>query len=173
LKKNIAIVILVVLLVVGGGFAFFRITGRELPFGLGNVLGGGGGEGGSSQGFIGKIGDALKVGTAMKCTFSEEGVNATFYLKNGKLRGEMTSATGDEKINYILRDNCMYYWSESEKQGFKWCWEESEAEDWEKNLAEASESYDCKPQTVSDSMFSLPSGIEFADMTDYMNQGAE
>jgi len=170
LKKNIAIIILVVLAVIGGGFAYFRITGRELPFGLEDVVGG---DGGSSQGFIGKIGDALKVGTAMKCTFSEEGVDATFYLKSGKLRGEMTSTTDDEKINYIMRDNCMYYWSESEEQGFKWCWEEEDAVDWEKNLAEMSEDYNCKSQTISDSMFSLPSGIEFMDMTDYMNQSGE
>ena len=168
LKKSLAIVALVIVALVSAAFLYCRATGRELPFGLG----GGGGGGGSSQGFFGKLSDALKIGTAMKCEVSEGDVNASFYLKGGKLRGEVVSPTDGEKVEYIIRDNCMYYWSEKEDQGLKWCWDPSDVADWEENLAAATENYNCKPQTISDSMFSLPSGIEFMDMSSYMQQFA-
>jgi hypothetical protein len=166
LNKNLAIAIVVVLLVVAAVFAYFKITGRELPFGLGGD--GTSQDGSSSQGFLGKLSDALKVGTAMKCTYEEGGNAATFWIKSGKLYGDVT--TDGNKVEYIFRDNCMYYWSETEDQGLKMCWEESEAPDWEENLAAATEQYNCQPTTISDSKFSLPSGIEFVDMSDYMQQ---
>jgi len=166
LKRNLAIIIVLVLVLVGGSLAYFRITRRELPFGLGS--GGSGSTSQEGQGFFGRLSDALKVGTALKCTYEESGSTATFWVKSGKLRGDVT-ANGD-KLQYIFRDNCMYYWSEDEDQGVKMCWEESEVPDWEENLAAASEQYDCQPATISDSKFSLPSGIEFVDMSEYMQQ---
>jgi hypothetical protein len=172
LKKNLAIIIVLILAIIAAVFIYFGVTGRELPFGLGGGGGGTSGDGSSSQGFIGKLSDALNLGTAMQCSWEEEGVDATFYVKNNKLRGSVTS--NGQTMEYIFRDNCYWYWGESdgEVEGIKMCWDPSEVGDWnwEDQLQAASENYDCKPGTVSDSMFNPPSNVEFMDMSDYMQQ---
>ena len=169
MKRNFAIIIVLVLIILGA-------VGLWFCFGRGG--GGGGGEGageggGEEQGFIGKIADALKIGTAMKCTYSEGDTTAAFYIKGGKLRG--STGTGDDKVDYIIRDDCMYYWGMEENQGVKICWEPAEVPDWEEYMtsAAAAQQYNCQPQTISDSMFSLPSGINFMDMSEYMQQYME
>jgi hypothetical protein len=148
LKKNIAIVLVVGLLVLGGaGYWYYTSHGG---------------------GFVGSLADALNLGRAMKCTAEIEGSESTFYIKGGKLRGG--AAYEGQQVEYIFRDNCFYYWSEEESQGMKMCWDEEEAADWEENLAAASEQWDCKPASISDSMFNVPSDIEFFDLSDYMQQ---
>ena len=173
LKKSLAIIIVLVLIILGAvGYWFYFGRGGEEGAPSGTTEEGAPEE----QGFIGKIADALKRGTAMKCTWTYEGDTATFYIKGNKYRGDMTSAEG-EKTGYIYRDNCMYLWEEGEKQGMKWCWEPSEGEEytpelWGEEAAAAAFGYEynCQPATVSDALFSLPSGIDFMDMSELMEQ---
>lgn len=149
MKKNVAIALVGLLILVGIGWWYF--------FGRG------------SGGFVGSLTDALKVGRALECTAEIEGNTSTFYIKGGKLRGEATYE--GKKVGYIFRDNCFYYWQEDESQGMKMCWEEEEeAANWEENLEAASKEWNCKPKTISDSMFNLPSGVEFLDLSEYMQQ---
>ena len=159
MKKSLLIVLFVLAVVGVGGYWFYYGRGGEE-----------GADGGAPEekGFIGKIADALKVGTAMKCTWSEEDTSTIFHIKGGKLRGSVTT-NGDE-VEYILRENCMYYWGEEEGEGVKWCWPEAEAPNWEEQLqaSAANAMYNCQPATVSDSMFNPPSGINFMDMSEYL-----
>lgn len=161
MKKSLAIIIVLILIVLGVGVWWFY-------FGRGGEEGANGGTSGGEQGFIGKIADALKIGTAMKCSWSMGENSATFYIKGGKLRGDVIGA--GQKVEYIMRDNCYYYWSEKEDEGVKWCWEPTEAPSWEESMQAAAETYNCQPATVSDSMFNTPSGVDFTDMSEYMQQ---
>jgi len=159
LKKSLAIIIVFILLALGGGGYWFYFRRGEEGTGAPESTPG-------EQGFIGKLADALKIGTAMKCVWGVGENSATFYVKGGKFHGEATS-DGD-KVQYIFRDNCSYYWSEGEGEGVKWCWEPTETPDWEEGMQAATEEYNCQPATVSDSLFSLPSGIDFMDVSEYM-----
>jgi hypothetical protein len=156
LNKKTAVILLLILLVLGaGGYWYFFMRG--------NGGGDGGGTGGGSQGFIGSLADALKLGKAMKCTVDTEYTKGTYYVKSGMLAGTATSS--GQTMSFLVRDNCMYYWQEDQSQGFKMCWEpgSEQADDWEENLAQASEQYNCQPASVSNSIFNLPSGVDFVD----------
>lgn len=167
MRRNLVIAILIILIAAGGGVWWFSF-GR----------GGGGGapsqeEGApEEQGFVGKIADALKLGKAMKCTWTKEGDTATFHVKGNKYYGEAT--VEGQKTSYIMRDNCTYFWQEGKTQGFKWCWTPEEAErlmaEFEKGEAGVAMGYQysCQPAVVSDSLFTLPSGVEFMDLSEYM-----
>ncbi len=165
MNKNLLIIgaVAVIVLAIGGYWLYFgRDRGQkesapsETP---------------QEESFVGKIADALKLGKAMKCTWSGDEGTATFHIKGNQYRGEVTSEEG--KVNYIMRGNCIYVWQEGEEEGLKWCWTSEEAEEWTEDFeGEASGAalgyqYSCQATVISDSLFTLPSGVEFMDLSDF------
>ena len=103
----------------------------------------------------------------MKCTLSEGDTSTIFYIKGGELRGSVTTNSGE--MEYIIRDNCYYYWGGGIEQGYKMCWDPTDADapNWEESMQAAKEMYNCQPTTISDSMFNPPSGVNFVDLSQY------
>ena len=130
---------------------------------------------GSEQGetFTGSLMDAVKLGVAMKCTYEVEGNEYEGYVKGTNYRGKMTTAEG-KVAEVILKDNCMWSWSEEENQGIKTCFEATEMEGetdsiWDQaGAASADMSYKCAPAAVTDAQFTPPANIQFMDLDSMM-----
>lgn len=123
------------------------------------------------EGFVGKLKDALTLGRSMKCTWKNEDNFATVYIKDSKIRTEVTQA--GKKAHSIIVDNCSYTWQEGETQGFKLCAEPEEGEEEEltpeKIAAEMPDyEYNCEPAIVADSMFNPPANVNFMSMEQLM-----
>ena len=171
MKKAILMALIAGLLALGGGgywYFFAREGASSTPTG----------ENGS---FTGSLADALKVGAAMKCTWSFEGDSSVFYIKSQKMSADITPKNGP-KTEMILRDNCTYIWQEGEKQGIKSCSTPQEGEDYDfSEVASASggtaealgAQYSCQPTVITDAQFSLPSEVEFLDLNQYLQQFAQ
>ena len=167
LKKGLVIVIIIILIAIAGA-GYWYFTGRDGTSPTST-------EESSDGSFIGNITDALKVGTAQKCTWSFEGDSATFYLKGTKYFGEVTTQAAG-KFSYIYRDSCTYYWQEGQSQGMKFCVTPAEGEEYDaSNLEDANISstalgyeYSCQPAVITDSRFTPPSGVDFLDLSQYL-----
>lgn len=113
-----------------------------------------------------------------RCTYTiEEGMKVTTYVKNGKMRTEI-SLPGDDNNIALYIDDKIYQWSEKEKQGFFMPVEEAknqpgtEIQAPDEYLYEIKNKYklDCNDIDLSDSLFTLPEDIEFQDLSQILNQ---
>ena len=124
--------------------------------------------------FSGMLKDAVKLGVAMKCTYKVEGNEYESFIKGENYRGKIKTAEG-KTGEIIIKDNCMWNWTEEEAQGIKICFEESDTETanvWEQPQGAAGPdiTYTCLPTTVTDATFTPPSDIDFMDL-DAMQEG--
>jgi hypothetical protein len=124
----------------------------------------------SSDTFTGTLKEAISRGVAMKCTYQVEGSEYEGYVKGNNYRGKVQTAEG-ETGEVIVKDNCMWSWSENQAQGVKTCIQETDAEDesediWDQpdSSVDTSVNYRCVPATVTDAMFTPPTNIEFMDV---------
>lgn len=172
---TILIAVLALVIAVGGvgiGLAWrTNYLDKWLPPNIKKMFGRG--EKPEEESFVGKIADALKLGKVMKCTWSKGEDSTVFYIKSDKYyRGEVTSKG---KVGYYLHSSdYTYVWQEGEERGVKWYWTPSVGEEEMPELGEEAVGatldyeYDCRPATVSDSMFEPPPGINFVDMSQFM-----
>ena len=110
----------------------------------------------------------------MKCTYTVEGNEYESYIKGENYRGKIKTAEG-KTGEVIIKDNCMWTWSEEEVQGIKTCFEVSDPETpdvWEQpqGAVGTNMTYTCLPAAVTDAEFTPPSNIEFMDL-DAMMEG--
>lgn len=122
--------------------------------------------------------NSLSLGGSYRCTYTlEEGMKVITYVKNGKMRTEISLPDGDTNVS-LYRDDKVYQWSEKERQGFFMAVEEAkqqpgtEIQDPDEYLEEIKNRYkpDCKNIDLSDSLFALPNDIEFQDLSQMLNQ---
>jgi len=128
------------------------------------------------EGFAGTIREAMLSGVGMKCTYEVDGAQYEGFVKGEMYAGKMATATGVGQV--IVKDNCMWSWSESEDQGVKMCFEPGENEDsniWDnpESGLDADLNYNCSPVTVSDSQFTPPNDVEFVDFEGMMQEMME
>lgn len=121
--------------------------------------------------------DLLALGTSQKCTYSDNGSQGTFYVSGGKSRGDFTSTVaGKSTGGHMIADGkTSYVWMDGEKQGFKMSLDASAQQ---QANAPASQSqgvdvnkqmdYSCQAWSADNSMFTMPSGIEFVDLAEMM-----
>lgn len=183
MKKNLPLVIIGAVVILGllvGGWWFLgrgkQISIPTTPSGVSEQTPAG--QAPAEGGFVGKLKDALTLGQSMKCTWKKDENNfATAYIKDSKTRSEVTQA--GEKAYSIMMDNCTYTWQEGKTQGFKVCFEPEEVEEGEEaeeavppteeTTGEMPEyEYNCEPAIVPESMFELPTGINFMSMEQFM-----
>lgn len=125
--------------------------------------------------FTGTLKEAVALGVGMKCTYNVEGNEYAGYVKGENYRGSMKNVEG-QVGEVIVKDNCMWTWSEDQVQGVKMCFEETEAAEtesvsiWDREEvgAAAEVAYSCMPYAVSDSQFTPPSDVQFMDMESIM-----
>lgn len=128
------------------------------------------------EGFVGKLKDAMSLGSAMKCSW-KQGDNSygESYVKGEKVYSEFTN---EGKTGYmIMNDDCMYTWEKSSPQGIKMCslktetteeTGEPEQDDFDfsemKGSAPDDMDYSCNPAVFTDDKFSPPSDVKFMDL---------
>jgi hypothetical protein len=135
----------------------------------------------------GSIQDILKMGKSVKCevAFNEEnfkGSNTTF-VSGEKARSDITvDMAGREQHNshIIVSDGWTYMWSDGSNKGTKF-----NTSEFQKNVSSENQGtagmpatgdinqkmdFKCSPWIADESMFTLPSGVEFTDETQTMNQ---
>ena len=128
----------------------------------------------TSDTFSGALKDAVKLGVAMKCTYKVEGNEYVSFIKGENYRGIIKTTEGTTG-EVIIKDNCMWTWSEEEVQGIKICFDESDPETadiWEQPQGAIGPNitYTCLPTTVADTEFTPPSNINFMDL-DALKEG--
>ncbi len=126
--------------------------------------------------------DTLKnivgLGRSLRCTWEVEDASGTTWVKDEQTYTEVSAA--GRQGNIIVKDSCVWAWTEGEEQGIKLCYETTEdvytegGEDAEsEDFSQVSSfslptdvEYNCRPATVSADRFNPPSNIEFMDMQD-------
>lgn len=114
---------------------------------------------------------AIELGIPLKCSYKVGDVEYSGYIKGRKWRGKMDS--GDGRITeVIMKDNCMYSWSEGEQTGMKMCFEQDmwENEEYQQPDQVQEIDYFCAPAVVSDAQFDPPANINFMDTFQQMQQ---
>lgn len=162
LKKLLPIIVVLVVIAAGAYFLTQKKS-QSLP-------------GGESETFSGTLQSAIALGVPLKCSYTVEGNEYEGLVKGENYRGKIKSAQG-QISEVIVKDNCIWTWSESEAQGIKTCVEESEVETesgdiWSQSEAAgtADVTYTCLPAAVDDTQFEPPAGIEFTDLNSMLQQ---
>lgn len=117
--------------------------------------------------FSGSLKAAVALGIPMKCSYEVNGVKYSGIIKGKQYKGSVKTQDGGDGT-VLIKGNCMYTWSNVDKQGIKMCFEEGDQSMWEDSGGSVSEGvvpigYTCYPTLVSDSEFDLPTGIDFMD----------
>lgn len=174
MKKALPIIIAVVAIVIVGFLAWNFLGKGEVSVPVpGAEIKKEAGEAGEE--FVGKIKDVVTKGVPMKCTYAQDGTSGTSYVKGKKMYGEVTAE--GKQAYVIIKDNCMWSWSEGETQGFKTCFEEDFWEMSEEYAQEGKASvpteaeYRCAPAVFPDSKFNPPASVNFMTM-EQMMEGA-
>jgi len=112
----------------------------------------------------------------MKCTYEVEGVEYEGVVQGEKYRGVVVTSEGVG--NVIMKDDCMYTWSEGVSEGVKMCSVEEEQDMWADTgdsdttgQANLPDTLKCFPTTVSAGEFNPPSNVNFMDF-DALMQGS-
>lgn len=125
--------------------------------------------------------DLIALGSSQKCTFSSEGSEGTIYVSGGKSRGDFsTTASGSTSKGHMMFDGKMsYVWMDGQAQGYKMSLESADDNkptntptntptqsgvDYDKQM-----DYNCEKWSADNSMFVLPSNVEFLDMATMMD----
>lgn len=142
------------------------------------------GETGEGQPFSGPLAAAVALGVPMKCTYTVNGVETTGYIKGKQFRGMMD--VQGKQGNVIMKDNCMWTWSEGEADGVKMCYEGDQAQQLWDNPEAAAENpepnatpeeamspapqieYNCLPTAIGDDEFTPPADVNFVDLGEMM-----
>jgi uncharacterized protein YxeA len=129
------------------------------------------------------IKDALTRGQSLKCQFTDEsGKKTTVYFKKDFVRG-MYNDEKEVMNNFLYRDKKMYTWGDQTKEGMIIATDSISAapttKQTNKNEQTSTQDYimqyekywqNCKTETVSDVLFTLPSDVKFQNVADMMQQ---
>lgn len=114
--------------------------------------------------------DLITSGISQSCTFENNGTVGTFYLANGKIRGEFFSkADNQTSRSFVLADgNNTYLWGEKNTVGVKMPFNSGQGNEEESTIpigsaveAERKYNYKCSPWKADEKLFDLPPGVVF------------
>ncbi len=122
----------------------------------------------------GSLKDMIARGSGLKCSYEIDGNVYEGYIKGANYKGSIDTAEG-QMGQVIVKDNCSYTWIEGQSQGIKACYDESEIESggqgsdvWKQVDYGGDVVYNCESYNISESMFNLPSNVEFVDVNSMM-----
>jgi len=125
-----------------------------------------------SKAFSGTLKAAVQLGVPMKCKYQVNGMEYEGHVKGKKWRGKMKYPDGRQG-EVIMKDNCMWSWSDNDKQGITMCFEPTEDDqdmwDQPEGATAPDIDYNCSPTVITDAMFTPPSDINFSDLEGLMN----
>ncbi|MEK7514892.1 MAG: hypothetical protein AAB608_00725 [Patescibacteria group bacterium] len=112
--------------------------------------------------------------TPQKCVYaipeSPADETATAYIANGKLRLDVSSAEG---VHSIMRDNVVYVWRDGAREGMRINAQaptETQKVDSQNVGLDESVKASCEDWRVDASLFELPKGVTFQDLSALMPQ---
>lgn len=118
--------------------------------------------------------DLLALGTSQKCSFTDESNSGNFYVSGGKARGDFTTTVDNKPTqgHMIMENQTAHMWMDGQSQGFKMSTAVTEQTPAAAQTSQAVDTnkkmdYSCQPWAADSSMFSLPSGIEFMDLSSF------
>lgn len=127
------------------------------------------------------IKDALSKSVSLECEYKDAAGNSTkSYIKNGAMRADMVAVNDADSGSVIMKDKKMYFWHGNKgymmdvpdpKEGEKV--ETTDKNSKEDEFLNEMEQYkdQCKASVVSDSLFTPPSDVDFASMSEMMPSG--
>lgn len=159
--------IFIAIIVVAGAAWFFINKGSSTD--TGNITQ----NSSESEPFSGTLKAAVALGVPMKCSYKVNGVEYSGLIKGKQYKGNVKMQDGKEG-SVLMKENCMYTWSDVDKQGIKTCFDESEQSIWDQPEGSTTNvsmptNYTCQPALVTDSEFDLPSDVNFMDLDALMN----
>lgn len=181
-RKGLIVVLLVILLA-GGYFLYSSQKAKQTTPTAASTQQ-------ASGNIFTSIKDALSKSLSLKCDYPDgKGNTVTTYIKGGAVRvmesiSESNKGTGQT----LMKDNKMYIWDDKTKQGTVFTLDtkaiENAKETAQKNanvttspnkkddFLNGLEQYKkyCKPTTVSDSLFTVPTDIKFVDLNEQMKK---
>jgi hypothetical protein len=122
----------------------------------------------------------LGLGTSQICEFSDNasGSSGKVYVSSGKMRGDFaTVVNGEVTSSHMYSDGqTMYIWMEGSEMGYKNSIASAETPAVNPTGTQTSANFDinqqvdykCQSWTADESMFILPSGVEFKDLSTLM-----
>lgn len=175
--KKLIPVIVILLLALGVGFFIFSNKTKTSQNGIVSQNQQSGGQGN----IITSIRDAMMKSMSLKCEYPDEkGNTVTTYIKGENVRvmgfaSEQNAGQGQ----ILMKDKKMYMWDKTKKQGTvidlnvkvtPGAESTTEQADQKEGTIEELEKYKdyCKTEAVADSLFEVPSGIEFVDFAKQM-----
>lgn len=164
------IIIIVIAIVALGLVAFFMMGKYKMAGGL------------SGSNAVTSIKDALTKSVSLKCEYTDPQNNkSVYFIKNGAIRADMIDSNPENSGSMILKDKKLYTWKD--KEGYVMTLPEikdaegnvtsdsTQADDLIKDIEDYKDN--CKPTVVSDSQFTPPSDVTFADMSKMMDGGSQ
>lgn len=125
--------------------------------------------------------ELASAGKNLECSFSFASSNATTngtaYVSGAKLRTDVVTSAGGQTVNtYMIKDgDYIYTWNSNVNQGIKMKFDQATAPSPTTSATAApstqapdlsqSYQYDCKDWNVDDSKFTLPTNIQFMDIS--------
>jgi hypothetical protein len=121
----------------------------------------------------------LAAGKPVKCTVAPTAdngnISGTFYIANGKTRGDYSVTEGAQPMNghMIVLGETSYTWFEGQSTGFKITAPPANTNTNVNSSATANQGFDpnqkigynCSPWSTDASVFSLPANVKFSDMS--------
>lgn len=125
----------------------------------------------------GSIRSLLAINGSHTCTFTDttSGSTGTMYINNGSMRGDFNSMINGTNTasHMITTDNTFYVWMDTSSSGFKFSLDQLEKF---KNNSNAPKTvdidqqvqYECRPWSTDMSILTVPTSVEFTDMSAMM-----
>ena len=172
MNKKILIVIILVLVLLGGGVGTYLLMGSK------STTPGSQDQASSSESSAKKsLKDLIGLGQSQQCSFSmDEGSSGSVYVASGKMRGDFTTTSdGQTTVSHMLVDGqTSYLWMDGQDTGYKFsidAADQPEGQSGQEGQAnmdlDEKVDYSCKPWSVDSSVFALPQGVEFSDMSQF------
>ena len=158
------VLILIILAILGGGAWYFTRSKPGVMTGTPTT---------KTEEFSGTLAQAMKLGVPMKCDWQTSEGSGESYVK-GEDMYVKTMVSG--KTGFMLKKgNCVYTWSEVEKQGVKFCQEptasgattepvQPDSGSYKAEGVDMNVQYKCLPDVFSGDRFDLPADVQFTDM---------
>lgn len=166
--NKIVIGIVILLILAGAGFYLYKSNkGKSAMYQAPSAM--------TNQGNVfSSIQDALMKRLSLTCDYTDnKNVHTVAYVKNGMVRADITGTTAQQSGHVIIKDNIVYYWNNS--MALKMTMPsvsitpgaQNSQQTTGGNIMSGLEAYKkyCKETTVADSLFVLPSGVTFKDMS--------
>lgn len=183
MKKFLVPVIIIVALVLAGGYFLYKSHKKSLQAEMTPKVQP------TTSNVLTSIKDALmNKALSIQCDFTDDkGVHTLAYIKSGAVRADVTNQQPPTTSSFIMKDQKMYFWTHGKTQGMMMAIpsiaptqptgtvQQNEPQNISTNIMDSLEKFreNCKPGVIQDTLFTPPSDVTFSDFSKMMPpQGA-